>query len=82
MFTLKFYKHDFVGQADDPHEVFGCERYGTQVERTEEDVLVTVVRMFRTLDDDNPQYATIGVGEMFSTAFVMNNSGKTIDTLR
>ena len=86
MFTLKFYDHDFAGNADDTHEVFACERYSVKTE-TRQPLLkaavpVTVVRMFRSLDDDNPYCETVGPNELFGTVYVMNDKGKTIDTLR
>ena len=85
MFTLKFYLHN-----NESHEVFSCERYSVSVERCEPDVneiapspvLKLVVRMFRSLEDDNPYYETIGDREHYGTAFVVNDKGKTIDTLR
>lgn len=84
MFTLKFYLHNC-----DSHEVFSCERYSVNEERREPDLneerfaapLKLVVRMFRTLDDDNPYYETIGDREAYSHAYVVNGGGKTIDTL-
>lgn len=92
MFTLKFYMHN-----NDSHEVFSCERYSVSVERacgTEDEgatperagfapeKLKLVIRMFRTLEDDNPYYETIGDKECYAHAFVVNDKGKTIDTLR
>ncbi|MEE8538556.1 MAG: hypothetical protein V3S54_01980 [Woeseiaceae bacterium] len=85
MFTLKFYLHN-----SDSHEVFSCERYSVSEERREPDLneeplaapLKLVVRMFRSLDDDNPYYETVGDREHYAHAFVVNEGGKTIDTLR
>ncbi len=83
MFTLKFYMHN-----TDSHEVFSCERYSVSVEQlpvrsTEErPILKLVIRMFRSLEDDNPYYETIGDKECYAHAFVVNDKGKTIDTLR
>ena len=89
MFTLKFYDHDFVGQADDTHEVFACERYSVKAEQRADEgqdskgkESFTVVRMFRSLDDDNPYYQTVGPYEAYGTVYVMNDKGKTIDTIR
>jgi hypothetical protein len=86
MFTLKFYMHN-----TDSHEVFSCERYSVSVERCDLDEkeseftarpLKLVIRMFRSLEDDNPYYETIGDRECYAHAFVVNEGGKTIDTLR
>ena len=88
MFTLKFYMHN-----DDSHEVFSCERYSVSIERCERkepdsnekpkmSPLRAVVRMFRRFEDDNPYYETIGEQECYGHAFVVNDAGKTIDTLR
>jgi hypothetical protein len=38
--------------------------------------------MFRTLKDEDPYYETIGREECYGIAYVMNEQGKTIDTLR
>ena len=88
MFTLKFYMHN-----TDSHEVFSCERYSVSIERCEREKpdsnddpkaspLKLVIRMFRSLEDDNPYYETIGERECYAHAFVVNEQGKTIDTLR
>jgi hypothetical protein len=85
MFTLKFYMHN-----TDSHEVFSCERYSVSVEQVPARVANTVaaptlklvIRMFRSLEDDNPYYETIGDKECYAHAFVVNDKGKTIDTLR
>lgn len=79
MFTLKFYQHN-----TDSHEVFSCERYSVSVERSDTDnpPMKLVVRMYRSLEDDNPYYETIGDHECYAHAFVVNDKGKTIDTLR
>ncbi len=83
MFTLKFYMHNI-----DSHEVFSCERYSVSVERLPERAAETstpmklVIRMYRSLEDDNPYYETIGEKECYAHAFVVNDKGKTIDTLR
>ncbi len=78
MFTLKFYMHD-----TDSHEAFSCERYSVSIERTSNtEVGPTVIRMFRTLGDDNPYYETVGPQEPYGHVFIMNEQGKTIDTLQ
>ncbi len=82
MFSLKFYMHN-----TDSHEVFSCERYSVNVEQLptrvgESPILKLVIRMFRSLDDDNPYYESIGDKECYAHAFVVNDKGKTIDTLR
>ena len=87
MFTLKFYDHDYAGNADDPHEVFGAERYNVTAERRgeekcEDGAPFNIVRMYRTPDDDNPYYETVGSQERFGRVFIMNNAGQTVDTIR
>ena len=85
MLTLKFYQHN-----DDSHDVYSCERYKVTVGRSppengeEPEVapLQHVVRMYRDLQDDNPYYETVGDRETHSHAFVVNELGKTIDTIR
>ncbi len=83
MFSLKFYMHN-----TDSHEVFSCERYSVSVEQRFPEtagappILKLVIRMFRSLEDDNPYYETIGDKECYAHAFVVNEQGRTIDTLR
>lgn len=85
MFTLKFYLHN-----SDSHEVFSCARYSVSEERRapddNEDALAAplklVVRLYSSLEDNNPYYETIGDREAYAHAYVMNEGGKTIDTLR
>ena len=78
---------------DDSHEVFSCERYSVSIERCERkepdsnekpemSPLRMVVRMFLRFEDDTSYYETIGEQECYGHAFVMNDTGKTIDTLR
>ncbi len=88
MFSLKFYQHN-----NDSHEVFSCERYNVSIERcvpeNGEEIdqptlapMRQVVRMFRSLDDENPYYEAVGDREPYSHAFVVNDAGRTIDTIR
>jgi len=88
MFSLKFYQHD-----NESHEVFSCERYNISNERchpeTPEELgqptlapMRFVVRMFRTWNDENPYYEAVGDREPYSHCYVVNESGKTIDTIR
>ena len=71
MFTLKFYTHD-----NESYEVFSCERYS---------VKGNTIRMYRTIDDENPfqeGFGTLTPLTPYGTVYVMNQEGKTIDTLR
>ena len=88
MFNLKFYQHD-----NDSYQAFSCERYTVTVERCppaapdelerpETAPMKLVIRIFRSLDDDNPYYETIGDREPHVHAFVVNENGRTIDTIR
>ena len=88
MFTLKFYQHN-----NDSYEAFSCERYTVSVERCKPETkaevgqptlapMKFVVRMFRALADDNPYFETIGDREPYGHAFVVNENGRTIDTIR
>ena len=83
MFTLKFYQHN-----SDSHDVFSCERYKVSIEKAPSEdndsplPLRAVVRMFRSLDDENPYYETVGPQEPYGHAFVVNDGGRTIDTIR
>jgi hypothetical protein len=79
MFTLKFLAHD-----QKSHEVFQCERYSVNSVPTDDSFPegTSVIRMYRTLDDDNPYYVTLGPKEWYGVTYVMNEAGKTIDTLR
>ncbi len=82
MFTLKFYEHN-----NDSHEVFACQRYKVTEKRNPPgenecgETAFLEIRMFRTLEDDNPYYETVGSAEIFAHAFVVNDVGKTIDML-
>jgi hypothetical protein len=85
MLTLKFYRH-----PEDSYDVYSCERYKLSIEERPEAKeaepntvpLRTVVLMFRYLNDDNPYYASVGDLEPYGIAYVMNDAGKTIDTIR
>lgn len=88
MITLRFERH-----KDGSYDVYSCERYNMTIERCppegeeEKEVpakapLRRVVRMFRTLHDDNPYYESVGDREPHGVAYAMNDSGKTIDTIR
>lgn len=90
MITLRFEAH-----KNGSYEVYSCERYTVNVERchSENDVelerpetapMRSVVRMFRTLSNDekNPYGETVGDREPYVVAYAMNDAGKTIDTIR
>lgn len=88
MFTLKFYQSN-----GDSHEVFSCERYSVEQERCEPETdeelarptlapMRTVVRMYRANDEDNPHYETVGAREPYGHCFIVNEIGRTIDTIR
>lgn len=88
MITLRFEMHD-----GSTYDVYSCERYRVAREYLEREnepksetppdaVLRTVVRMFRHLNDENPYYESVGEREPYGVAYVMNDSGKTIDTIR
>ncbi len=88
MFTLKFYQHN-----SEAHEVFSCERYSVSEERREPETpeelerpmlapMLTTVRMYRVWDDDNPHFETVGDREPYVTAYIVNEIGRTIDTIR
>ena len=79
MFTLKFLNHD-----QKAHEVFQCGRYSVDGIPPDDSYPegTSVIRMYRTLGDDNPYYETVGAEERYGTVYVMNEEGKTIDTLR
>lgn len=88
MFTLKFYMHN-----NDSHEVFSCERYSVneercvpetpdELERSECAPMKFVIRMFRDFTDDNPYYETVGAREPYGHVFIVNEQGRTIDTIR
>lgn len=61
-------------------EVNGQKVYFTH--KTEAGPLRHVIRMFRSMNDDNPYYESVGEHEPHGVCFVMNESGKTIDTIR
>ncbi len=88
MLTLRFESNSNIGQ----YQVYECERYNVNCERSQPNQaeiesqemapLRQVVRMFRSLADENPYYESVGDREPSGVCYVMNASGKTIDVIR
>ncbi len=79
MFTIRFETH-----AGDVYDVYSCERYSVRYgESISEDgtITATVVRMFRSVEDDNPFFEHISPENFYRRAYVTNQSGRTIDTI-
>ena len=75
--------------------VDSCERYSVRTEQYNPEDFATssdgvpesvpsrrVIRMFRHWNDDNPYFEYVGVGDPYTIVYVMNDAGKTIDTIR
>ena len=88
MFTLRFEAH-----KNESYVMYSCQRYNGSIERCQPETaeeleqptlapMRSVIRMFRSLDDANPYYESVGEREPHHTCYVMNESGKTIDTIR
>ncbi len=84
MITLRF-------QALKSYTMYSCARYSVSRElcnpkdpddAIEELPSCSVVRMFRSLGDDNPYFEHVGETQPYFTCYVMNESGNTIDTIR
>lgn len=89
MITLRFEAH-----KNESYGMYSCQRYNVSIERcqpeTDEELqqptlapMRSVIRMFgRSLNNDNPYYESVGEREPHHVCYVMNESGKTIDTIR
>ncbi len=79
MFTIRFEMHE-----NNSYVVYQCERYSVRYnEGVTEDgsITATVVRMFRSIDDDNPFFENISSENPIKCAYVTNESGRTIDRI-
>ncbi len=94
MITLRFEAHQHNETSDDlRYQVYECEKYNVSTERSppqgqEEQLkpetapLYKVIRMFRTMNDGDPFFESVGAREPNRVCYVMNANGKTIDVIR
>lgn len=79
MFTVRLERH-----ASGKYDVLSCQRYSVSESECGTQEIASrfkEIRLFRSLDDDDPHFEFIGPEQMYAVAFITNSAGKTIDRI-